>query len=191
MRRTTANSSTHPRLHQFGRTARTLVGLLGLCLLATQFASAQNLQGRRAAAADKAHRFLFTKERGEEILTYLHFGADYVGYHYIGYKPEGDDFALVYRFDWKTTDPGSTDVAFHCDGDGNVYQVSIEHTDAVLNQPFLFANLSIKVLGQLLIENNKQNMTEDDLRLARQIVEKADAKRLLELSLRLEQALGN
>jgi hypothetical protein len=44
--------------------------------------------------------------------------------------------------------------AFLCDRRGNVYEVQVTDTNAILNQPFATANLTIKVLGNLLIERD-------------------------------------
>jgi len=190
---TTSRASERIREAWLHRCAKlhVLAGLLTLCLLAAHTASAQNIDPDRFAAADKAHRFLVTKERGREILSYVHFGVDYTSHRYQKYVAlENGNFALVYEYKWKSTENGVTDVAFSCDSDGNIYEVSIVYTDAVLNQPFLMANLSIKVLGNLLLENYADKMSKEDRRLAQQLVDNPNAKRLLELSLRIEQAFG-
>lgn len=88
------------------------------------------------------------------------------------------------------TDDGTTDIAFAFDGDGNFYGLKVIYTNAEWNQPFFMANVSIRVLGNLIISNYRDNMTEEDRKLVQKLVNDADAKSLLELSLRIEQALG-
>lgn len=139
-------------------------------------------------ALEKADAFLSTEERGKEILSYVHLGAEYHGHQYLRTRPVDNNpeaFALVYRFRWE--DDGITDVAFLCDSRGYVYQVQIVWTNAVWNQPFVFANASIRILGNSLIEMYKDKLSEDERRQLRELVRNADAKSLLELSLMLEQ----
>jgi hypothetical protein len=150
------------------------------------------VQGASPGSLDRAHNFLKAEQRGKEILNVLHFGADYLSHRYFAVKTFDDgSFALGYTFKWRTTDDGYTNVAFVCDADGNVQRVIVLDTDAVINRPFVFANLSIKLLGQLLLEHHRDKMSESDRRRLQQLVNDADAHAFLEWSLRLAQFVGN
>jgi hypothetical protein len=97
-------------------------------------------------------------------------------------------FALVYHFDWQ--DDGKTQLGFLCDAKGNVYEVQLVKSNASLNQPFTLANTTLKVLGNLLIEAFKDKMTAAEKKQVQKIVDDADAKAMLEWSLKFQQALG-
>jgi hypothetical protein len=172
-----------------------LVLLAAVCL--SVFAPpAPAAQESSQQAVNAAARFMETEGRGQEILSFVHFGADYRGYDYLrtesvvdarGNRIDGE-FALVYRFKWEND--GVTDLAFLCHPNGQIYQVNVEWTNALLSQPFALANLSIKVLGNYLISQNKNNMSDFQFRLVKKLVDDADAKGLLEFSLALQQAVG-
>jgi hypothetical protein len=158
--------------------ALSLTALLAPCLPAADYTQ---------PALDRAHSFLRTEARGREVLSFVHSGADYHGHKYVETIPLDYGFALVYRFWWE--DDGVTDVAFLCDPRGNLSRVQIMSTNAFLSQPFLVANASIAVLGHSLIELYKDKLSDDDRRQLHDLVNKADAKGLLEFRLRLEQLL--
>lgn len=144
------------------------------------------------AGMDKAFNFLQNRQNGVAILSYLHFGSDYFGHEYIGMLNVVDksgetvpgDFALVYRFRWSNED--YTDVAFLCNPEGQIYRSEVRRSTAVLNQPFVAANVFIGVLGNLLIESNRRNMTKADLELTHELVNRVDAQGLMDLWLRLQ-----
>jgi hypothetical protein len=146
-------------------------------------------------AVDRAHDFLKTAARGRDVLSYMHFGSRYDGHSYResrfvtreGRRVPGH-FALVYRYKWQGN--GLTDVAFLCDARGDVYEVQAIWTNAVLNQPWVSANLTIKVLGGALAELFKDKMTEKERQDLQQLIEDANAKGMLEWSLKIQQALG-
>ena len=70
---------------------------------------------------------------------------------------------------------------------GSVYRVQIMATNAVRSQPFILANVAIQVLGNLLIEANKAKMSESQRKLVQTFVDDADAKGMLEWSLKFQQ----
>jgi hypothetical protein len=143
-------------------------------------------------AVSKAQRFLAPRERGEEILEYVHLGADYTRHELVRYVPyESGGFALIYRFVWKTTDLGYTFIAFNFDSQGNFSSLKVGETDATFNLPFLFADLSIKVVGNMFIQAHKNDMKREDLDALQKLIDNADAKSLLEWSLRLDQLFGS
>lgn len=158
--------------------ALSLIAALPPCLQAADYTQ---------QALDKAHAFLKTEARGREVLSFVHSGADYHGHKYVETIPVDYGFALVYRFWWEND--GITDVAFVCDPGGNLSRVQIMSTNAFLSQPFLVANASIAVLGHSLIELYKDKLSDEDRRQLHDLVNKADAKGLLEFRLRLEQLL--
>jgi hypothetical protein len=172
------------------RASSRVLAAMSLVLVLGQLASAQAGAARSVAFAD---RFLRSEARGRETLNYLHFGADYHGHEYVKTLPivDGDqrqipgNFALVYRFYWEKD--GVTDLAYLCDPDGYVYKVQVMETNAVWSQPFVLANATIKVLGNLLIEANKDKMTPLERKIVQKIVDSADAKALLEWQLKFEQ----
>jgi len=160
---------------------------LMLVLIAVSGAGSQ-ASGASQQAVNRADALLRTEERGKEILSYVHFGAAYRGHRYVRTLAVDDGtgaFALVYRFQWEAD--GVTDLAFLCDSGGNVYRVRVEATNAEATPPFLWANVSIAAFGHGLIELYKDRISENDREQLHDLVRKADARGLLELSLRLRQ----
>jgi hypothetical protein len=168
--------------------------VLGLVLLLAPAVRADDDIDQKAL--DRAHAFLKTTQRGRDVLGFAHAGTRYMGHKYKDSRFVTDlegkripgRFALVYTYDWN--DDGWTELAFLCDRRGNVYQVQVVDTNAVLNQPFAVANATIKILGNLLIEAFKDNMTADERKQVQKAVDDADAKGLLEMSLKLQQTFG-
>lgn len=148
--------------------------------------------GTSYAAVQTAGNVLGNQQNAITILSYLHFGADYKGHKYVetrdvvdryGNKIDGQ-FALVYRFYWE--DDGVTDVAFLCMPNGTIYGSEVTYTNAIFSQPFALANLSIQLLGNAMIESNRDNMQDADVRAARELVQAVNAHGLLNLWLRLQ-----
>jgi hypothetical protein len=145
---------------------------------------------RAVLAADQ---FLRSEARGRETLNYLHFGADYHGHEYLRTvvvaggdgRPIPGQFALVYRFHWEND--GITDLAYLCNEAGRVYAVDVMYTNARWSPPFGWANAAIQVLGNALIEANKNQMSDLERKVVQKLVDAADAKALLEWSLHFEQ----
>lgn len=146
-------------------------------------------------AVERAHKFLEGAARGRDVLSYVHFGSRYDGHVYretrvvnrAGTRVAGH-FALVYAYSWEGD--GKSNVAFLCDARGQVYDVQVVSTNAVLNQPFLTANATIKVLGNLLIAALEKNLTEKERKEIQQFVDSADARGMLVWSCKFQQALG-
>jgi len=197
------DSIVYQKLHPLCQPARPSVkrmstAVAAACLLGA-LAVSQALAGDDIdqRAVINAHQFLKTEQNGRNTLAFLHFGADYHGHEYRETLPVLDGggaavdgrFKLVYRFKWE--DDGITDLAYLCDAKGNVYAVQVLYTNALFNQPYVLANGAIKLLGSLMIEANKKNMTDVERKLAQELVDRADAKGLLELSVRLQQVFGN
>lgn len=145
-------------------------------------------QAATQAAVNRADSFLRTADRGKEVLSYVHFGADYHGHSFVRTLDVSDGvgtFGLVYRFRWE--DDGVTDVEFLCTDNGFVYGVAIPYTNAEWSPPFLWANASISILGHTLIEAYKDKLSDEDRKQLHALVDKADAKGLLQWRLRFEQ----
>jgi hypothetical protein len=170
--------------------------LLAVCLAIPALApdcAAQTAEIDTQRAVSQADRFLRTEARGRETLGFVHFGADYHGHEYLRTVdvPGGDgraipgQFALVYRFHWEKD--GITDVAYLCNESGRVYGVQIVDTNAVWSKPFVLANATIKLLGNALLERNKNRMNDFEWRMVQKLVDSANAKGLLEWALKFEQ----
>jgi hypothetical protein len=143
-------------------------------------------------AVSRAQHFLMSRDRGKEILAYVHLGADYRRHDFIRYVPyDNGGFALVYRFLWKTTEPGYTVIAFSFNSQGNFASLRVVDTDATISMPFLFADFSIKVLGNMFIETHKNDMKREDIAALQKLIDNADSKAMLEWSLRLDQLFGS
>lgn len=125
----------------------------------------------------------------------VHMGCAYDSHAYKGYvkvtragKVVPGHFALVYDFTW--SDDGWSRLYFLCDASGDFYAMQVNKTNAVFAQPFLVANGSIKLIGEALLAAFKDDLKEADRKLARQLIDDADAKGLLEWSLKVEQAVA-
>jgi hypothetical protein len=172
---------------------RAVAKLLAATLIVAAIVPARADEDSVQRAVNQADRFLRTEQRGKDILDYLHFGASYRGHQYVKTLPvfdrSGDRmdgwFSLVYRFHWE--DDGVTDVGFRCDPSGHLYDVRIMYTNARFSPPFTLANLAIQALGNLLIQANKEKMDPLDRKLVQKFVDDADAKGLLEWSLKFHQ----
>jgi hypothetical protein len=146
-------------------------------------------------ALDRAHAFLSTARRGTDILSFVHFGAKYKGHAFKEWVSVTQDgrkvpghFALLYEYAWE--DDGLTTVAFLCDASGGVYDVQVVRTNAIFSQPYVLANGTIKVLGNLLIEAFKDNMKPEERQFVQKLIDDADAKGMLVWSLKFQQSLG-
>ena len=118
-------------------------------------------------AVNRAKDFLKTENRGKNVLGSLHLGAQFKGHTYqqiMGVKNKPGDFALVYRFNWEKD--GITDLAFLCDSKGFVYQVQVTYTNAFLSQPFALANASINIVGNVLLDAFRNQMTPNEVQQA-------------------------
>lgn len=144
---------------------------------------------------ERASTYLNKPETGKNVLSFVHFGADYKGHALASRctvvdqngKTEADKFALVYRFTWE--DDGVTDVAFFCDSNGAVYQMKVVKTNAVLQQPFAMADMTIHVLGDALINAMGDNLKEQDRAELKRMIDSSDSRGLLLASLRFGQIL--
>jgi hypothetical protein len=167
--------------------------VLGLAMQAGVKETQAQQPSSRAVA--KAKAFLDTAQRGRFILGYLHLGSSYGGHSYVetrGVNSNGrtkaGHFGLVYRFTWDGT--GYTNVAFLFDEDGDFYELQAMDHNATFNVPFVKANVTIQVLGNVLIEAFKDQMKDADRQFIQQCIDRADAEALLEFGLQLQQSVG-
>lgn len=147
------------------------------------------------AAVKKAEKFLTQPARMRDIHSAVHFGTTLRKTQFVdarGIKRNGkivpDEFALVYRYHWDND--GVTDIGFLCDKNGNVFEVEVIKCNGDFQRPYVWANVSIKLVGELLFEAIKDNMDADQRAIMRLLIEEADAKGLMLFSLKLQQALG-
>jgi hypothetical protein len=146
-------------------------------------------------AVRHAKGFLDSAETGRYVLSFVHMGAQYDGNDDSGVRTvtrNGETvtghFALVYDYSWEGD--GNTQIAFLCDQRGDVYEVQILRTNAVLSQPYAVAKLSIDVLGNALLEAFKDNVSSSDRAQLQTMIRNADPKAILEMGLKLRQAFG-
>ena len=167
-----------------------VVVLMGMALLASS-ALAEVSQ----RALDRAGAFLEKKEIGKDVLSFVHFAADYKGHAFLDRRRVVDEkgnvlpneFALVYRFTWEND--GETDVAFLCDAAGAITQVKVVRTNALFQQPFALADAAIKVLGDAIVKAMGDNVKEQDRANLQKLVDEADSRGLLVAYLRMGQIL--
>jgi hypothetical protein len=186
-----SNTADYARTRSPARTVKT--GCLGLLLAAGLLSltacddlNPANPDQISQAAVDHAHHYLGSQRHGKDILGYVHFGAAYRRHAYLRtVNRGGGSFALVYRYNWE--DDGVTDIAFNCDTNGRIESVRIEESNGRFSQPFGLANLTINVLGNALFSAFKDDMNEQDQRQVQRLIDQADAKSLLEWSLRFQQ----
>lgn len=141
----------------------------------------------QTAPTRKAVSVIENPDNASTILKFLHFFSDYQAFKYLETDrvTENDQTvsgqsALVYRF--YCTDGDNTDVAFFVNQSGQIYQTKVIRSTGV---PFVGANISIQVLGRVVV-NSDDKMTAEDRQRALDLVEKADAHGLMDLWLEME-----
>jgi len=144
-------------------------------------------------AVDRAKSFLDSAKPWPFINVCVHFPTEFRGQTYAKMLPLVDrdgvrvpgQFALVYDYQW--ADDGSTQLAYYCDTRGNIFKVQVLADNGSLNRPFALANASIAIVGDQLYEALKNDLTDNQRRVVRQIIDSANAQRLLEYGLPLIQ----
>ena len=146
----------------------------------------------------KTKSFLETRTTGKYILEFLHMGGTYkshtlnrvTGVNDSLGKTVSGKFAVIYDFVWDANGKGHTRVAFYCDKQGTITGIKVLYYDAYVNTPFTFAEGAIHVVGQLVIEAFRDQMSSSERRTAESLVRSADAKGLLTLGLALRQSMN-
>lgn len=149
------------------------------------------------SAINRAQAFLGKGAIGDFVTGYVHLGASYTTHEVQSVRYVTDEnnklipgkFALVYCYKWDASGAGNTDIAFICDPKGNVEDVRVLGTDALLQQPFLVADATIHILGNVMIEAFKEQMTEADIRRVHRLVDAASSEGLLEFALVMRQTV--
>ena len=177
--------------------ARTIVSrpfsTTGVLLMAITLLAPSALADIPQRAIDRASTYLDKQNVGKDVLSFVHFGADYKGHAFVNRctvvdqngKPQADKFALIYRFTWEND--GVTDVAFLCNDAGAIYYVKVVKTNAVLQQPFSVADMTIHALGDALIKAMGDNLKEQDRAELKRLIDSSDSRGLLMAYLRLGQ----
>jgi hypothetical protein len=143
----------------------------------------------RPLAVRVADAFLKPEQRGRDILSHLHFLADYHGHELLKVValPEERQYMLIYRFWWYQD--GITDVGFLFDLNGKLQHLQVMSTNAQWSPPFTIANGSLKVLGKFIAEKYKDRMNKLEHETLEWIIDNADSKTLLEWRLKLAQSV--
>ncbi|HVU44883.1 MAG TPA: hypothetical protein VHD85_02090 [Terracidiphilus sp.] len=168
---------------------QTVLALLAICLLTGVPAWAGSYDND--TGIQRAYSILQNRQNATDILSFVHFGATYNSHEYLQTRsvvdgsgnPIDGDFALVYRFHWEGD--GVTDIAFFCHSSGQIYKSQIVRTNALLSQPFALANLSIQMVGRMVV-NSDDRMSNSDRELAIKLIDDADAHGLLDLWLTMQ-----
>lgn len=173
--------------------ARSLVALFALLFTMAQTVQADSI---RQASVDRAHNFLKTAQMGRQINNLLHFGTTYSGHELLKVSAVTDasgnrlpgEFALVYRFWWDQQ--YTTELAIFCSAGGTIDSVKSLRSDGIGQSPFLAAQAAVAVVGNVIYEAFKDSMSNSERQQMRNFIDQADVKSLLELQLKLQQALG-
>ncbi|MFT3784807.1 MAG: hypothetical protein QM770_01405 [Tepidisphaeraceae bacterium] len=175
------------------------VGMSGMAFVPTVHAqTAVVAEDDSVQAVARVNRFLDRASTARHVLGFVHFGAGYVGHAYEGTRsvvgadgqPVAGEFAVVYRYDWQ--DGGQTTIAFLCNRSGTISSVRVLKTNACFNAPFALADAAVQLLGEAVFEAFKTQLNDEQRAFVRQLVDRADSKRLLEFTLQLGQAFdGN
>ncbi|MBI1248167.1 hypothetical protein GC197_10050 [bacterium] len=166
--------------------------------LASIFAILDTAMAQDQAAISKTRRFLETTTNARYVISFAHFGADFKQMDYLGTVDVKDrygnkipgEFALVYYYTWDAYGAGHTKIAYLCDKNGNIEDVQVLSCDANVQRPFAMANVSIKLIGQIVIEAFREQMKPDELRKAQALVQAADSEGLLEMGIGFRQQLN-
>jgi hypothetical protein len=154
-----------------------------------------------AAWADNvtdAKTYLNQQAIGKDITAFLHFGSKFEGHSFdsqvtvVGAngQPLSGWFGLVYKFKWNSDGTSDwTRVDFVFNAQGKFTNINVRDSSAVFNQPFLAANVSIKLLGSAIAEAMKNKLSEQERKLIANAIDKADAKQLLEVAIALQYNL--
>lgn len=151
-----------------------------------------------SSAIQKAKSFVGTRNTGKYILEFVHFGATYQRHSLNRVAAVKDskgklipgEFAVIYDFVWDASGTGKTRLAIFCDKYGKVKGVKSMHCDAFVNTPFTFADGTIKVVGQLIVEAFGSQMSATDKRTVQSLINSANSKGLLEFGLAMRQRMG-
>ncbi len=166
-------------------TARILTATLAAAaLLAGPLAAPAAAQD--SAAQTTARRTLDATAHGKTATGFLHFGTTYVGHRFVRsgqVTGKANHFYLEYQYDWRVGNAAldQTTLLYFFDDRGRLYGTRAGRTTAVLSQPFVVAQLSIRALGEVAYDAVQNDLTDSGRRLLRDLVDRADAQGLFEL----------
>lgn len=160
-----------------------------LCLAQSEISS---------SAIAKAKSFMGKQNTARYTLEFAHMGASYTSHSFektVRVKDRSGntipgEFAVIYNFVWDASGRGDTKIAFFCKKDGSIESLKVLKSTGVINSPFTFADATIQVLGQALVEAFGQNMSDTERRTVETLIRNADSEGLLELGLSFRQTMG-
>ncbi|GAA4420801.1 hypothetical protein [Bremerella cremea] len=149
-------------------------------------------------AVGKARQFLDSTSTAKYVMGIVHMGAELRQYECVGSVGVVDssgakipgEFALVYDYVWMANGRGDTRLLFLCDRNGNIEDVQVRSSTGVLQAPYLVSNGTIQVVGQVLLEAFRKEMSPQEQREVESLVRNADSEGLLEMGLGFRQAMG-
>lgn len=174
----------------------TICVLAMFCSFVTDVCVAQDSVS--SASIQKVKSFMNSRTTGRYVLGFLHMGADHTSHTLqstTGVKDHSGralpgEFALVYNFTWNANGRGDTKVAFFFDRNGNFDSLTVMSSTGYVNSPFTFADATIQVLGQGLVEAFQGHMSASERRQIQALISSANSEGLLELGLKLRQSTG-
>jgi hypothetical protein len=145
-------------------------------------------------AVQRAERYMNARDRGVLTLAFLHFGQKYQGHGNDGkvYQvtrngrvAEGE-FCLRYKFRWGDNDSTTLDMFFSATG--AFRGSSVRSTTAELNVPYLLSQTSIAIVGELILDQLEEKLSDADYKLIKRLIDNADAEGLYNWGLRFGSA---
>lgn len=170
-------------------------------LLLSSFAVSFGLtevQAQDSRKIDRSVGFLENARRGRDMLSYIHFGGKYLSHDVLSTHPVADrnkitvpgHWAVKVVFEWSTAFGDNTSTAtYFFDEMGDIYDVQVT-TTSILSQPFELANATIQVLGNIILEAMKDQISAKDRADIQKAIDEADAKKLMITGLNLQKRLG-
>jgi hypothetical protein len=145
----------------------------------------------------KARYFLEHPDRAKMILFFAHPEAQYKGIRLKRTEQLEDSpghFTLSYIFEWKSPlsgDDNTTKLVFKFDKGGRFYDVLPTKSEDTTSDfsPFSAFDLLLKLGGNEIRRKVEQDGSETEKELVRQLIKRADGRRLLILVLRIDQRL--
>lgn len=143
----------------------------------------------------RARALIENRDRAELILACSHPTAKYQEVKLLETRgvmntrtrePLPEQFALLYQFRWLSSFDNSTnttDLFFFFDGTGTLRGLQVSGSTGLV-EPFTLAELALGIVKDALLSKLDEKGTEEDKRLARDLLEAADARGLLRLYLK-------
>jgi hypothetical protein len=175
--------------------SRALAALLGLAGLLTTAPPVRAADPRHVA---NARAFLARDQRTRDLLGAMHTGTTPGRGTYralfekvnVGRVEKAGYFAIEMRYTWQggLTGNGETDVQFFFDNNGRLFDLRAVRSNAALVGPFEGANLVIAIIKDVIKDLARGD--RDEMAIRRLVDACGDARQLILLQFKLEQALG-